>query len=68
MAICYKDKTFCSASGVSCGNTSCHRYFGEKQKKDAAKWWLGFCGKAIPKGAPIAWADFSVDCPYQKDL
>jgi len=63
--ICYKDKTFCSAV---CGNTSCHRHFGSEQEAGALKWWQDFLGKKnIPIDPPIAFSDFSIDCPYYKD-
>lgn len=67
--ICYKDKTFCSASEIFCGNQSCHRYFGPEQREGANRWWKTFMdNKKAPIGPPIAMSDFSVDCPYQTDL
>lgn len=59
MAMCYKDKTFCSSD---CINSDCYRYFSEEDRKGAEKWanWLGI------EEAPIAWSDFSDTCPLYK--
>ena len=51
--ICYLDKTFCKSD---CTNTSCHRYFGEKEKEGALKWG--------GDKAQVAFSDFSDVCPY----
>ena len=54
--ICYKDQTFCSSD---CVNKNCFRYFGEEERKGAKAWWGG-------DDAPVAFADFSLNCPDYK--
>ena len=54
--MCYKDMTFCWSD---CTNTSCHRYFGATQEKEADMWWGG-------PNAPVALSDFSGSCPDYK--
>lgn len=49
----YKDMTFCSSD---CANKPCHRYFGEYHRQQSRKWWGG-------DDPPVAWSDFSGDCP-----
>jgi hypothetical protein len=49
--ICYKDKTFCSASGTRCKNESCCRFLSEAEGIRAQMHEL-----------PIAYSDFSVGC------
>jgi hypothetical protein len=51
----YKDRTFCKSS---CVNTECFRYFGEEEAEGAERWW-----SHDPENAPIAFSDFSKDCP-----
>lgn len=50
--ICYRDKTFCSAS---CLTVDCHRQFTADDRERAERWW----GKP---GAPVAFSDFSQRC------
>lgn len=50
--ICYRDQCYCASD---CINRECDRYLSEKVHTEARKWW----GK---DGAPIATADFSVEC------
>lgn len=54
--ICFRDMTFC---GSDCQNRSCPRNFNDDVSAAARRWWGG-------PGAPIAFSDFSKDCPdYQ---
>ena len=53
--ICFKDKTFCSASHKRCVNDNCHRYFSENEQAQARAWFGS-------DHAPVAFADFSVGC------
>ena len=53
--ICYRDKTFCSAS---CANRDCTIRLTPEVYKAAKKWW----GKASGD-APIAFTDYSKTCP-----
>lgn len=57
--ICFRDMTFC---GSDCANTDCHRHFGEDDSKAAQEWW----GEDSEHGAPVAYCDFSKDCPEYK--
>lgn len=50
MALCYKDKTFCSSD---CKNMECYRYYD-----------LGVERDAVLFGLPVALSDFSKTCPY----
>ena len=64
MSLCYKDKSFCSAS-EQCRNKECYRYFGKEQQEDAKKWWDTFgVWEGKPEEAPIAFMDFSANCGY----
>ena len=59
MALCYKDKTFCSSD---CTRSDCYRYFSEEDRKGAKKW-----AKVLGvKEASIAWSDYSEVCFYYK--
>ena len=49
--ICYKDRTFCSASYDKCKNFSCYRYLTLDEEQ-----------RAFDKHIPIAFADFYTDC------
>lgn len=51
MALCYKDKAFCTASEVTCFNNKCYRYASKVIKVAAAEY-----------GLPIAYMDMSKDC------
>jgi len=51
--ICFRDMTFCSAE---CATTDCARNWTPEQQEAARKWWRG-------NDAPVAFADFSGDCP-----
>lgn len=55
MALCYKDRTFCVSD---CTVSDCWRYFGPEQVEGARRWW-----PHDPDNAPIAWHDFSGQCP-----
>ena len=58
--ICYKDKTFCTASVAkenTCTNKACFRFFSEEDRVGSRKWW-----NHDPDHAPVAFADFSVGC------
>ena len=60
MALCYKDKTFCSAK---CKTVSCHRNFTEQDREAARRWW-----SHDPDNAPVAFSDFSDRCSdYDKE-
>lgn len=50
--LCYRDMSFCESD---CANQACSRLLTEKVRAEARRWW----GK---DGAPIATADFSVEC------
>jgi len=47
--LCYKDMTFCSSD---CINTDCYRNFTPDDRN-----------KVIALDLPVAWADYSKDCP-----
>lgn len=49
--LCYKDKTYCVASLVTCDNKKCYRYLSQEENDSA---------DAI--GIPIAFSDFSDGC------
>lgn len=51
--ICYKDMTFCASD---CTLSSCFRHWDADKSAAAQKWW----GKP---DAPVAFFDFSNDCP-----
>ncbi|MCC6720539.1 MAG: hypothetical protein IT555_21915 [Acetobacteraceae bacterium] len=51
--ICFRDMTFCNSD---CTRAACRRHFGADDQAAAEKWW----GKP---GAPVAFSDFSEDCP-----
>jgi hypothetical protein len=57
--ICFKDKTFCASD---CVNSDCWRYFGAKGEGEARRWW----SKRPNETPPVAFADFSRDCPEYK--
>lgn len=60
--LCFRDMTFCASN---CINTECKRHFGPDDQRAADKWWELF--KSPDEGPPIAWSDFSDDCPeYRK--
>lgn len=52
----YLNTIFCEASGKTCGNVKCKRYFQKEDEGYAKKWW----GDNDP---PIAWNDYSLGCP-----
>ena len=64
MSLCYKDKTFCSAYGISCKNQACHRALTPAISLGAEKWWDG-------PDAPICVSNFFEVCaiviPITKD-
>lgn len=47
--ICHRDQTFCIAYPSTCANHGCPRALSAAERKGAT--------------LPIAWADFSRDCP-----
>ena len=51
MALCYKDRAYCSASETKCFNHECYRYASNETKAAAADY-----------GLPIAYMDLSTDC------
>lgn len=51
--ICFRDMSFCSAE---CLTVDCRRQFTPEVRAAARRWWGG-------DEAPIAFADFSPDCP-----
>lgn len=51
MALCYKDRAYCSASQITCFNHKCYRYASKETQEDAAEY-----------GLPIAYMDMSTDC------
>ena len=59
MAICYKDKTFCSSD---CTRSDCYRYFSEEDRESAKKWAKGLGIKE----APVARSDYSEVCFWYK--
>lgn len=57
--MCFKDKTFCiAANNKTCVQTTCWRFFDDEVQRQADAWWGDMEG-----GAPIAFSDFSGDCP-----
>jgi hypothetical protein len=59
MALCYKDKTFCSSD---CTRSDCYRYFSEEDREGAKEW-----AKVLGvKEASIAWSDYSSTCFWYK--
>lgn len=61
--LCFRDMTFC---GSDCVNTICRRHFGDDDKAAASQWWREVF-KQTDDGPPIAFSDFSGDCPdYRK--
>lgn len=55
--MCFRDRSFCSASVTRCVNESCDRFFGPKQQAEADRWWVECEGDA-----PIAFMDFEPGC------
>lgn len=51
MAICYKDRTYCTASYNPCINKSCYRFLSKSELE-----------RADSLDLPIAYANFSTDC------
>ena len=54
MALCFHDRTFCSAM---CLNHHCNRQFTDELHQQAREWW-----DHDPDNAPIAFSDFSNHC------
>ena len=48
----FRDTTFCASD---CTNQECDRFYGDKERAAADKWWGG-------PGAPVAYANFKPDC------
>ena len=59
--MCFRDRSFCSASVTRCVNENCHRFFGPKQQAEADAWWAGF--NRPDKIAPVATMNFYPGCP-----
>ncbi len=53
--MCFRDRSFCSASVTRCVNTECDRFFGPKQQAEADAWWE-------EPGAPVAFMNFEPYC------
>lgn len=53
--LCFKDMSFC---GSDCTREDCRRHFGADDKAAAKKWW-----RDMPGEPPVAFVDFSKDCP-----
>ena len=53
--ICYKDRAWC---GSDCINRECPRNMTPEEYDRAKEWW-----SHDPENVPIAYMDFSVDCP-----
>ena len=49
--LCWKDRSYCSASRTLCQNTKCYRYMSEEEQQ-----------KAIDFGLPVAYMDFFDGC------
>ena len=59
-----RDTAFC---GSDCVNTTCTRYFGEREKVKAGAWWKqDRDGKYPPSWPLLAFADFSGECDLYK--
>lgn len=57
--ISYRDMTFCQAK---CANAECPRHWDAIKRAKAIGWWGG-------EDAPVAFSDFSKDCPeYQPEV
>lgn len=51
MALCYKDRAYCSASRLTCFNEECYRFLTEDEEISGVKF-----------GLPFAFMDFSDNC------
>lgn len=49
--ICYKDRTYCTASRTLCKNDKCYRFMSEDEQQEA-----------IDNGLPVAYSDFFDGC------
>jgi hypothetical protein len=56
--IVFRDRAFCSAFGVSCGNGDCSDAFTPSERRAAIAWW----GEGNP---PVQFADLSPGCPFR---
>ncbi len=54
--MCFRDRSFCSASVKRCANESCYRFFGPTQQAAADAWW------GEKPGASVAFMDFESGC------
>lgn len=54
MALCFKDRTFCSSN---CKNDKCFRHWTDELHIQARKWW-----EHDPDNVPVAFSDFSKIC------
>lgn len=60
----FRDTAFC---GSDCMNTTCPRYFGEREKVRAGAWWKDDRVGSYPPSWPLlAFADFSAECENYK--
>ena len=57
--LCYKDRTYCSASRNSCFNRACSRFFSEQDGVGADLWWKGFKNS---DPTPVAFGPYHVNC------
>jgi hypothetical protein len=61
MALCFRDREFCSAA---CTNTLCVRNLNDAVHAEARRWWGD-----LPGGPPIAMRDMSEGCEhYQPEV
>lgn len=51
MALCYKDRAYCSASRLTCFNRECYRFLSVSESINSVK-----------VGLPVAYSDFSIGC------
>lgn len=51
MALCYKDRAYCSVSRLTCFNDKCYRFLSVAESINSIK-----------VGLPVAYSDFSIGC------
>lgn len=56
--LCYKDRTFCSAYGKTCGNSQCSRALTKEVVDGATEWSAGFSSLPL-----ISQGDLRPSCP-----
>lgn len=57
----YRDRSYCSAFGVTCSTAECNRAVTPTVLASARKWWGS-------DDAPIAYTDLSAGCPSQRPV